>query len=244
MQERPAARDLAAPRGRPFGGDVRTTNLDLVLATLVALGLPALCAALLRLTGGALASLYVYYVLACVTLVLCRKGTLDYRRPARWPWPTFAAGVLIFAAITANNLGAYPDYGAAPLGLALTVLIWAPLNGAMEQLSWQYVLDAWRNRWPGGWQRRAATVVGWLLIFTLVALIHIQFWTLFLPAKVPSELWWVDQILNTALTVVYVLLYYRSRSMWPTFVVHTLVDLQLVLLARYSILPALLGGGL
>lgn len=233
------ARAAPAARERSFGGDVRTTSLDLVLATVVALGLPALCAALFQLTGGALAGLYVYYVLACVVLVLARKGTLDYRRPARWPWPTFVAGVLIAAALTASNIGAYPDYGATPLGLALTVLIWAPLNGAMEQLSWQYVLDAWSNRWPEGWQRRAGQVVGWLLILTFVALIHIQFWSLFLPAKLPRDFWWVDQLLTTALTVVYVLLYYRSRSMWPTFVVHTLVDLQLVLLANYSILPFL-----
>ena len=223
----------------PFGGDVRTTNLDLALAVIVALGLPSLCAALFQLTGGALASLYVYYALACVALVLWRKGTLDYRRPVRWPWLIFAVGLLVVGAIVVNNWSAYPNMGAAPLGLALTALIWAPLNGAMEQLSWQYLLDAWRNRWPGGWQRRAGLVVGWLLLLTFVALIHILFWTLFLPGKLPSPFWWVDQLLNAALTVVYVLLYYRSRSMWPTFIIHTLVDLQLVLLANYSILPSL-----
>jgi hypothetical protein len=223
----------------PFGGDVRTDNLDLALAALVALGLAPLCAGLFQLTGGALAPLYVYYVLACVALVRWRKGSLDYRRPARWPWPTFAAGLLVVGAIVVNNWGAYPNYGAAPLGVALTALIWAPLNGAMEQLAWQYVLDAWRNRWEGGWQRWAGQIMGWLLIFTLVALIHILFWTLFLPAKLPSPFWWIDQLLNLALTVAYVLLYYRSRSMWPTFILHTLVDLQLVLLANYSILPFL-----
>lgn len=234
------AADAATVRARGgFGGDVQTTNLDLALAALVALGLPALCAALLGVTGGALAGLYVYYVLACVVLVIWRKGSLDYARPARWPWPTFGVGVLLAIAITANNWRAYPDYGASALGLALTALIWAPLNGALEQLSWVYVLDAWRNRWPGGWQRRAGLVVGWLLILTFVALIHIQFWALFLPAKLPSTLWWLDQLLTTVLTVVYVVLYDRARSMWPTFIVHTLVDLQLVLLANYSILPSL-----
>lgn len=222
-----------------FGGDVRTTNLDLALAAVVAVGLPLLCAGLVQLTAGALAGLYVYYVLACVVLVRWRKGSLDYRRPERWPWPLFVAGLLVFVAITANNWAAYPNYGAAPLGLALTVLIWAPLNGAMEQLAWIYVLDAWRKRWPGGWPRVLGRIVGWLLILTLVALIHILFWTLFLPAKLPSDFWWIDQILNVALTVVYVLLYDRARSMWPTFIVHTLVDLQLVLLANYSILPSL-----
>lgn len=226
-----------ASAARPFGGDVRTTNLDLALAAATALGLPALCAALFHITGGALAGLYVYYVLACVVLVLSRKGTLDYGWPARWPWPAFLVGLLIVAALTASNWRAYPNSGAAPLGLALTALIWAPLNGALEQLSWQYVLDAWRNRWPGGWHRKVGLAIGWLLILTFVALIHIQFWSLFLPAKLPSGLWWLDQLLTTGLTLVYVALYYRARSMWPTFVIHTLVDLQLVLLANYSILP-------
>jgi amino acid transporter len=238
----PLARDVApaaAPEAAPFGGDVPMTNLDLALSTLVALGLPFLCAALWELTGGATASLYVYYVLACVVLVRCRKGTLDYRRPARWPWGWFAAGVALAGAITATNWGRYPDYGAAPLGLALTALIWAPLNGALEQLSWQYVLDAWRNRWPGGWRRRAATAVGVLLLLTLVTLIHVVFWVLFLPEKLPGDAPWLSPVLNTLLTVSYVALYLRSRSMWPTFIVHTLVDLQLVLLANYSILPHL-----
>jgi hypothetical protein len=233
--------DLATPgaRAQIFGGDVRTTNLDLLLATLAALGLPSLSAALFQLTGGALASLMVYYLLVCIALVRWRKGTLDYGWPARWPWAWFGGGLLLAGAITVNNWGAYPNYGAAPLGLALTALIWAPLNGAMEQLAWVYVLDAWRNRWPGGWQRRAGVAAGWLLMLGLVALIHILFWSLFLPAKLPGPFGWVDQILNVLLTISYVVLYRRSRSLWPTFIVHTLVDLQLVLLANYTILPHL-----
>jgi hypothetical protein len=41
------------------------------------------------------------------------------------------------------------------------------------------------------------------------------------------------------LTAVYVLLDDRSRSMWPTFIVRALVDLQLVLPANLWILPHL-----
>lgn len=214
-------------------------NLDLALAVVVAVGLPPLAAWLFALTGGALASLAVYYGLACLLLVRWRKGTLDYGRPARWPWPMFAAGLAVAAAITASNWGAYPDYGATPLGLLLTALIWAPLNGALEQLSWQYVLDAWRNRWHEGWRRWLGLAVGALLILTLVSLIHLLFWALFLPAKEGGAALWLTPVLNTLLTVVYVLLYLQARSMWPTFVIHTLVDLQLVLLANYSIWPDL-----
>lgn len=229
---------MPAQRAR-FGADVRTTNLDLALAVLVALSLSSLCAGLFAVTGGALAGLYVYYAMACVGLVYWRKGTLDYRWPQRWPWGLFLVGLAIFGLITAMNWSAYPDNGATPIGLALTALIWAPLNGAMEQLSWQYVLDAWRNRWPDGWKRWAGLAVGIILILTLVTLIHILFWTLFLPAKKPGASGSLDILLTTGLTAVYVGLYYRARSMWPTMIVHTLVDLQLVFLANYSILPYL-----
>lgn len=214
-------------------------NLDLLLAAVVALGLPPLAAWLFELSGGALASLAVYYGLAGVALVRWRKGTLDYGRPARWPWPIFLVGLALTAVITATNWGAYPDYGAAPAGLLLTALIWAPLNGALEQLSWQYALDAWRNRWRAGRLRWLGLAVGVILIVTLVSLIHIVFWALFLPAKEAGAALWLTPVLNTLLTVVYVLLYLQARSMWPTFVIHTLVDLQLVLLANYSILPDL-----
>jgi hypothetical protein len=233
------AKQTTAASATTFGGNVRTTNVDLVFSTLMALALPSLCAALFQRTGGALASLTLYYGVACVGLVWWRKGTLDYQWPARWPWLWFAGGLLVAGLITASNWGAFPHAGAAPLGVALTALIWAPLNGAMEQLAWLYVLDAWRNRWPGGWQRRVGVGVGWLLLLVLVTLIHIVFWSLLLPAKQSGEFGWIDRILTTLLTFVYVALYYRSRSMWPTFIVHTLVDLQLVLLANYSILPSL-----
>jgi hypothetical protein len=222
-----------------FGGDVPTADLDLVLAVVLAFGLPFACAWLFGATGGALAGLLLYYVGGCIVVVRWRKGTLDYRRPARWPWALFGAGLVLVAIITATNAGAYPDYGAPPLGLAITALVWAPLNGALEQLSWQYVLDAWRNRWPAGRLRWVGATVGIVLILALVALIHLLFWTLFLPVKSGDTTPWTTPVLNSLLTAVYVLLYYQSRSMWPTFAIHTLVDLQLVLLANYSILPDL-----
>lgn len=222
-----------------FGGDTRTSNLDLLLAGVVAGGLAPLAGWLFQLSGGALASLVVYYGLACLLLVRWRKGTLDYRWPARWPWALFGVGLLLAGVITLSNWGAYPNAGATWWGLALTALLWAPLNGALEQLSWQYVLDAWRNRWPSGWPRRLGLAVGIVLLLVFVALIHILFWVDFLPEKRAGTMLWLTPALNTLLAAVYVLLYYRSRSMWPTFVIHTLVDLQLVLLANYSILPDL-----
>ena len=230
----------ATPRPSPgFGGAVPTTNLDLLLATAVALGLPPAAAWLFDQTGGALASLALYYGVCCLGLVRWRKGTLDYRRPSPWPWAIFLPSLLLPLASAAINAGALPDSGGAPLGVALTLLVWAPLNAAAEQCSWFYVLDAWRNRWPGVRRRLLATAVGVILLLLLVGLIHALFWAKVLPVTEPTPLTRFAIPLNIVLTGAYGLLYYRSRSMWPVFVVHLLVDAQLVLLAHYSILPDL-----
>lgn len=227
------------PTTAGFGGDFRATNLDLALATITALGLPFACAWLWNTTGGATAGLALYYGVCCVLVVRWRKGTLDYRRPARWPWPLFAVSLLPPLALAALNWNALPNARAPLFGLLLTVLIWAPLNAAMEQLSWLYVLDGWRNRWTAGWRRWAGLAIGIVLLMILVTLIHVLFWIRFLPEAGPNRLSWAVIPVNTFMTLCYALLYYRSRSMWPTFVIHLLADLQLVLIAHYSILPYL-----
>ena len=222
-----------------FGSDVRATNLDLALAVLVAFGLPFGASWLFDTTGGATAGLILYYAVCCVGLVLWRRGTLGYRRPERWPWALFAGGLLVFAAITAISWISNQPVNADPLGVALTALVWAPLNGAMEQLSWFYVFDAWRTRWSTGRLRRLGIAAGTLLLLTLVTLIHVLFWVKFLPGDGGGPLTGVSIALNTGLTALYGLMYYRSGSWWPTMVLHTLVDLQLVLIPMYSILPYL-----
>lgn len=228
----------AGPR-LPFAGATQTANLDLVLAVAIALGLPFLALALLRWTGGATLSLLVYYVLCGVLVYKLRLGALDYERPARWPWLSFGAGVLLAGAITYRNWGALPDYAAPAWAVMLTAIVWGGFNAALEQFAWLYVLVAWRNRWATGWRRWLGLVVGTLLILTLVSAIHVLFWAEFLPTATGGGLSWLTVPLNTLLTLVYVLMYFQARSFWPTFVVHFLVDLQLVLLARYSILPYL-----
>lgn len=226
-------------RSQGFGGDVSSSNLDLVLAVLVSFGLPLGASWLYDATGGATAGLLLYYAVCCVGLVLWRKGTLDYRRPERWPWGIFLGGLAVAAAIATIGWLTNVPVNAPPLGVALTALLWAPLNGAMEQLAWFYVFDAWRNRWSGGTLRLAGIAVGTLLLLVVVSLIHILFWVKFLPGDGGGPLTAVTITLNSGLTLFYGLLYYRSRSWWPTMVLHTLVDLQLVLIPLYSILPYL-----
>ena len=222
-----------------FGGDFRSANFDLLLATAIALGLPLAAEMLLLLSGGAAVSLLLYYGVSCVLIVRWRKGTLDYRWPRRWPWRLFVACLLVPLALIAINWGAFADLQAPLFGFLITLFGWSTLNAAMEQLAWFYVLDAWRNRWKSGPLRLIGLVVGIILLVILVALIHILFWARFLPLAQPTPWSWAAIPLNFVLTGAYAALYYQSRSMWPVFVIHAFADVQLVLLAHYSILPAL-----
>src|SRR5262249_46877787 len=233
----PTAGSRLAVASNIFGGDFHASNLDLTLAGLIALGLPFATSWLYTATGGATASLILYYVVCCVIVVLWRKRTLDYRRPARWPWLLLGLSLLLPVVNAALNWGTLPRAHAPLWGLLVTALIWAPMNAALEQLSWFYVFDAWRNRWRVGNLRWVGLVVGALLLVTLVALIHILFWSRFLPVATNAPLGFLTPILNLVLTAAYGALYYRSRSMWPVFIIHYLMDLQFVLIGGYSIVP-------
>ncbi len=235
----PAASPRAPGVSPSFGGDFSAKNLDLLIASAIALGLPFATSWLYTATGGATVSLILYYVVCCVIVVLWRKRTLDYRRPARWPWLLLGLSLLLPLANAALNWGVLPNAHAPLWGLLVTALVWAPMNAALEQLSWFYVFDAWRNRWRAGNLRWAGLAVGALLLVTLVALIHILFWSKFLPVATNAPLGFLTPILNLVLTAAYGALYYRSRSMWPVFIIHYLVDLQLVLIGNYSIVPHL-----
>lgn len=220
----------------------RSTNLDLMLAVLIAVVLPPATAWLLEVTGGAAAGLVLYYGVCCVGVVLWRRGTLGYHPVAQWPWLLFGISLITPALIATLNAFYLPRVDAPWLGVLITLFIWAPLNAAMEQLSWFYVLDAWRFRWRTGALRWVGLTVGIVLLLALVALIHIFFWSRFLPTSQESAPDWAQaaqQLFYYPLVLSYWFLYHRSRSMWPTFVVHFLVDAQLAILARYSILPFL-----
>lgn len=222
-----------------FGGDFTSTNVDLLWATVIALGFPFLATQLLAITGGAATSLLLYYGVCSLLIVRWRKGTLDYRWPKPWPWTWFLLSIPVPLALAATNWGTPPVGNASTAGFLITLIGWSLLNGAVEHLSWFYVLDAWRNRWSTGALRWVGLTVGIILLLVFVALIHALFWVQFLPAAEPSPWAWAALPLNVLLTGTYALLYYRSRSMWPVLVIHTLADIQLVALTYYSILPAL-----
>jgi hypothetical protein len=217
----------------------RATNLDLVLALVATFLLPVACYLLLNTTG-ALLPLLLYYGVFCVGVVLWRKGSLDYARPVTWALPLF---LLLLAVQLISQLG-----GALTivprnddlLGVALTLLIWVPMNALAEQLLWVYIFDAFETRWTERRKRLVGGLIGVFLTVVFVGFIHALFWGRFLPSfenVAPwSQIFFASQFV---LTIGYLFLYRRTGSMVPIFLIHIIADATLVLGAMYSILPDL-----
>lgn len=131
---------------------------------------------------------------------------------------------------------AWPSWPPGP-GPWFTLLLWAPVNGALEHLGWIFVRDVWRDGWRDCHRQRAGLIAGWALMLWLVGGIHALSWARFLPAGDANAALGIG--LNALTLLAYVVLRNRSRSQWPVFVLHTAIDVQLVLVAGYSILPDL-----
>jgi len=222
-------------------GEFRASNVDCVIALLVAVGLPLVCGVLYPFTG-ALVPLLLYYGVCCVGIVKWRRGTLEYRRPRTWALPVFLT--MLALQVVQQALGLlflpphmYPDLG----GVLLTLLLWAPLNAVMEQLIWIYCFDAFATRFSEGRKKLVFTIVGVILMVMLVGLIHAFFWVQFTPSVTPvfpfSAIFFALQFVITPL---YILLYRRTQSMIPLALIHVISDVALVLGPGFSILPFLL----
>jgi len=222
-------------------GEFHATNLDVIIALLVAFGLPLVCGALYPVTG-ALVPLGLYYGVCCVGLVKWRRGTLEYRRPRTWALPVFLTMLVLQSIQQALGLlflppHAYPDLG----GVLLTLFLWAPLNAVMEQLIWIYCFDAFATRFSEGTKKLVFTVIGVILMLLLVGLIHAFFWTQFTPSVTPTfPFSIVFFVLQFIITPLYILLYRRTQSMIPLALIHIISDIALVLGPGFSILPFLL----
>jgi membrane protease YdiL (CAAX protease family) len=217
----------------------KATNLDLVLALIPTLLLPLVCWLLLDWSG-ALLPLILYYGVFCVAIVLWRKKSLDYVRPVTWSIKLFIVPIgLQIVTQTAAYVTIIPDNDPWQ-GVLLTLVIWVPLNAAMEQLLWVYIFDAFETRWTEKRSRFVGEVVGMLLAIIFVGLIHVLFWAEFLPSFESITPW--SQIFLAAQFVItpgYLLLYRRTGSIWPIFLIHIISDAVLALGAMYSIWPSL-----
>jgi hypothetical protein len=221
--------------------EFRATNLDCLLALVIPFGLPVACGLLYPLTG-AIVPLVLYYGLCCIGVVKWRRGTLEYRRPKTWALPVFLTMIamqLIQQIIGLVLIQRVPR--SDTVGVFISLIVWAPLNALMEQLSWIYCYDAFAQRFTKKNQIIIGNIIGIALMLSLVGLIHVLFWAKFTPAySTTSSYFLVFTVLQFATTSLYIVLYRKVQSMVPLALVHIISDAGLVLVPGFSILPHLL----
>jgi hypothetical protein len=223
------------------GTDFRSTNLDIALAIIATVGLPILCSKLYESTG-ALLPLVIYYGVFCYGIVKWRKGTLDYRWPEKLISPLFIGlfiiQLLIFYSVSKLIV---PAEGFSRGGFILTLIIWTPLNAFAEQLLWIYVYDAFAHRFETKALKTVFSGLGMLFYLGMIALIHILFWTKFLMGfRHTAPYWQLFMGLQYPLTIGYLVIYKRTKSMYPIALLHLFQDVTGVLVAGYSIIPYLI----
>jgi hypothetical protein len=217
----------------------KATNLDMLIALVATFLLPVVCYFLLNSTGAFL-PLLLYYGVFCFGVVRWRKGTLDYVRPVAWVLPLFFVLLAVQLISQVGGVLTIVPRDDDLLGVALTLLIWVPVNALAEQLLWVYIFDAFETRWTDRRKRFMGGLIGIFLTLMFVGFIHAIFWGEFLPSfesVAPwSQIFFASQFV---LTIGYLLLYRRTGSMLPIFLIHIIADATLVLAAMYSMIPDL-----
>ncbi|MFW9786528.1 MAG: hypothetical protein ACFFE2_14225 [Candidatus Thorarchaeota archaeon] len=225
------------------------TYLDLVLATLAAIGLPIAAGFLFDATG-ALIPLILYYGVFCLAIVRWRRGSVGYelrRGEIRNQFTGYMSSIFMvililqllligFELITFQRVSEFNL-----LGFIFTLVIWAPLNAFSEQLIWIYTFDSYAEFFKEGPKRKWMIAIGGLLYLVFISLIHLLFWVLFLPEGqyiFPFSELFVP--IQTLISIGYIYLYRKSKSMWPLAIIHVLINLTSITLSGYSILPDLL----
>ena len=221
--------------------EFRATNIDCLLALVIAFGLPVACGLLYPMTG-ALVPLAVYYGLCCAGVVKWRRGTLEYRRPKTWAISILLT--MIAMQLIQQIIGlvlVQPAPNTDTIGVLITLIVWAPINALMEQLSWIYCYDAFASRFTRKNQRILGNIIGLTLMLSLVGLVHVLFWAQLTPAySATSSFFLVFMALQFATTGLYVVLHRKTNSMIPLAIVHIISDVGLVLIPGFSILTYLL----
>ncbi|TXT58596.1 MAG: conserved membrane protein of unknown function [Promethearchaeota archaeon] len=217
------------------------TKIDLLLSIIAAIIMPFICSILYDLVG-ALIPLLIYYGFFCFGIVYVRKKTLNYSLPDK----LFTNGFLFLFAFEIFriflSIFIYEPMETFNLpGFLLTLFIWAPINAFSEQLIWIYVYESFANFYQAkSSKRKTFKVIGFILYLTIIALIHILFWTKFLFESESQFPWTIILISgNFILSFGYLYLYLKSKSMVPVFIIHLIVDSSAVILSLYSIIPYL-----
>ena len=225
------------------------TYLDLVIAAIAAIGLPLAAGFIFNATG-ALIPLIIYYGVFCWGIVRWRRGALGYelnRGALRKQFAGYLSSIFViililqlilvgFEFITVQRVS---DFNL--LGFIITLVVWPPLNAFSEQLIWIYTFDSYAEFFKEGPKRKAMIAIGGILYITLISLIHLLFWILFLPEGqyvFPFSELFVP--IQTVIAIGYIFLYRRAKSMWPLGIIHVLINITSIALSGYSILPFLL----
>ena len=227
--------------GVKTGVDFKSANLDMLLAAVTTIGLPFLCLKLFEMTG-ALLPILVYYLVFCVGLVKWRKGTLDYRRPVKMVSLLFIGLLLIqLVHFLVSTKIIERDKNFSLIGFFITLLIWCPVNAFMEQLLWIYIYDSFANRFDTKWLKILFSGIGLVFFWGFIGLIHVFFWAKFLMGvNTTFPYFQIFLGLQYPLTIGYLIIYRRTKSMYPIAIVHFLQDIGGVIGAGYSILPYLI----
>ncbi|MFX0055565.1 MAG: hypothetical protein ACFFAX_14295 [Promethearchaeota archaeon] len=225
------------------------TYVDLVLAAFAAIGLPFAAAFLFNATG-ALIPLILYYGVFCWAIVRWRRGGVGYeinRGEIRKQFASYVSSLflvililqLILVGFEFVTLQRVSDFNL--LGFMITLVIWAPLNAFSEQLIWIYTFDSYAEFFKDGPKRKVMIAVGGLLYIALISLIHVLFWILVLPEG--QYVFPISELfvpIQTVISIGYIFLYRKSKSMWPLGIIHVLINITAIALSGYSILPVLL----
>ena len=192
----------------------------------------------------------LYYGVFCWGIVRWRRGALGYelnRGALRKQFAGYLSSIFViililqlilvgFEFITVQRVS---DFNL--LGFIITLVVWPPLNAFSEQLIWIYTFDSYAEFFKEGPKRKAMIAIGGILYITLISLIHLLFWILFLPEGqyvFPFSELFVP--IQTVIAIGYIFLYRRAKSMWPLGIIHVLINITSIALSGYSILPFLL----
>ena len=223
------------------GLDFKSTNLDIFLAIITTVGLPFLCMKLFEMTG-ALLPILVYYLVFCVGLVKWRKGSLDYCRPQGIVSLIFIALLLlqlILFYVSTKIIIPVKNFSLA--GFFTNILIWCPANAFSEQLLWIYIYDAFAKRFEEKRLKIIFSGMGIIFYFAFIGLIHAFFWGEFMMGFQHTDPYWQLFIgIHFSITIGYLMIYRKTKSMYPVAILHLIGDIGCVLGAGYSILPYLL----
>lgn len=219
----------------------QSTKLDLILSLIATFGMPFICSYIYEFRG-AFIPLLIYYGVFCYGVVYIRKKTLNYSLTDKLLTPAFLIlmGFELFRIFL--SLFIYdPVESFSLIGFILTLFLWAPINALSEQLIWIYVYESYANFYEEeGLKRKLFVGIGFIFYITLIALIHILFWTKFLFESEAQFPWTIILIIgNFILSIGYLYLYLKSESMVPVFIIHLIVDISAVVLSFYSIIPYL-----